>query len=208
MSQEYSTQQFIELYGDIIKEELNIKEIWWFEEKIKAVKIYKPLWKYLSQYFGKDTARIIAAAKQWSCRLLEDKSLLVFDGDKEWVLNSDWYEIEYQWISDSTFAFEDDIIVQLDVHIDEQLKKEWTIREISRLCNQLRKDAGYHVSDKVALLIQSDNMWLEQLLFDFSWYLEQEALIHTIKKDTQTVADIQSEFSDEELWSIRLWLKR
>jgi len=52
-------------YWDIIKEEVNIKQIDILADSLKITKIYKPIWSQISAKFTKDTGKIIQFSKQW-----------------------------------------------------------------------------------------------------------------------------------------------
>ncbi|MDR2190414.1 MAG: hypothetical protein LBP53_04425 [Candidatus Peribacteria bacterium] len=58
----------LEKYGDILREEINVKELELFVSDTPIVKIFKPLGNQLSAKFGKDTGQIIANGKQGNVR--------------------------------------------------------------------------------------------------------------------------------------------
>jgi isoleucyl-tRNA synthetase len=61
-----------------------------------------------------------------------------------------------------------------------ELLQEWVAREISRFLNQMRKDAGYNVDDKVNLRYTTNSQRLEDVLNKFWEFLKDEALIATL----------------------------
>ncbi|MDR0369835.1 MAG: hypothetical protein LBH96_04985 [Candidatus Peribacteria bacterium] len=63
-----SLDVLLEKYGDILKEEVNVKELALFVSDTPIVKIYKPLGSQLSAKFGKDTGQIIVNGKQGNVR--------------------------------------------------------------------------------------------------------------------------------------------
>ncbi len=82
----------LDKYGDIIKEEINVKDIQWFGEWIKITKIFKPVGSQLSAKFGKDTGNIIRFWKMWNIEELWEWKVKVFDGEwNEWVLENEDY---------------------------------------------------------------------------------------------------------------------
>jgi len=56
-------EELIKKYEDIIKEEINIKEITALDSSIKVKKIFKPIGSQLSAKFAKDTGKIIQFGK-------------------------------------------------------------------------------------------------------------------------------------------------
>ena len=65
-------QELLKKYWDIIKEEVNVKEISSFSSDKPLVKIFKPLGSQLSAKFWKDTGQIIANGKQWNIKELDN----------------------------------------------------------------------------------------------------------------------------------------
>ena len=70
-------------YWDIIREEVNVKEIAPLSSDINIKEIYKPVWKNISEKFGKDTGQIISFAKSWNVQQLGNWQIKVFWADKE-----------------------------------------------------------------------------------------------------------------------------
>jgi hypothetical protein len=66
-----TVEQLLAKYGDILQEEINVKEIGLFVSDTPIVKIFKPLGSQLSAKFGKDTGQIIANGKQGNVREVE-----------------------------------------------------------------------------------------------------------------------------------------
>jgi len=84
-------------YADIIREEINIKEIIPFANDISVSKIFKPLGSKLSEKFGKDTGKIIQFGKQGKMKELDDGRITIFDdAGNERTLEQDDYEIAYE----------------------------------------------------------------------------------------------------------------
>jgi hypothetical protein len=63
-----SLEELLEKYGDILKEEINVKEVDLFVSDTPIVKVFKPLGGQLSAKFGKDTGQIITNGKQGNVR--------------------------------------------------------------------------------------------------------------------------------------------
>ena len=60
---ELNLDYILDKYGDIIKEEINVKDTKWFGDDVKITKIFKPVWSQISSKFGKDTWNIIKLVK-------------------------------------------------------------------------------------------------------------------------------------------------
>ena len=72
-------EELLKKYEEIIKEEINIKEITGLDNALKVKKIFKPIGGQLSAKFGKDTGKIIQFGKMGKIKQGENNQILVFD---------------------------------------------------------------------------------------------------------------------------------
>lgn len=200
-------EELLQKYWEIIKEEINVKEITWLDNSLKVKKIFKPIWSQLSAKFGKDTGKVIQFGKMGNIKQGENNQIVVFDNEgNERSLEKGDYEIAYEGLEWDNIAIDNEIIAKLDLEITPELAKEWVAREISRFLNQMRKDAKYNVDDKVHLAYQTDSKYLMEIMAKFGEFLQDEALIKEISHNTRTPAgDILAEFtSDDQMMMIAL----
>lgn len=203
------TIPLLEKYADIIKEEVNVKDIGWFAQDISITKIFKPLGNKLSEKFGKDTGKIIQFGKQWNIKELDDGRVTIFDdAGNERTLEQWDYEIAYEWLDSDDLAVDGNIIAKLDLEITPELQREWVAREISRFLNQMRKDADFNIDDRVYLTFVTDDGELTGIMKDFAEFFMQEALIIDIKENKKKLEwDIVALFTSDEK-KIEFALKR
>lgn len=200
-----NVKELLDKYGDIIKEEINVKDVDIYQSDKPITKIYKPLWGQLSVKFGKDTWQIIANGKQWNVREI-DGWIEVFDNVwHTWKLDESDYEVVYEWLDGSDTTVEWNTIVKLDLEITDDLKREWTAREISRFLNQMRKDADFLVDARVNMHYQSDSADMKNIVKEFSEFLKEEALIIDISEGGCD-SDMRSDIFENENGNIKFWL--
>ncbi|MCF7834922.1 DUF5915 domain-containing protein [Candidatus Gracilibacteria bacterium] len=191
-----TTKELLEKYGDIIKEEINIKEISLLPDSLQITKIYKPIGSQISSKFTKDTGKIIQFSKQGNIQELENGQIKVFDDQKnERILEKEDYEIAYQGIDGDNIAIDGNMIAKLNLEITPQLQKEGIAREISRFLNQMRKEADYKVDTKVTMSYHTTDQYLDEIVLEFSEFLIGEALLKEIKKEENIQGDISSIFT-------------
>jgi len=90
-------EELLKKYEDIIKEEINIKEITSLDKSLKVKKIFKPIGSQLSAKFAKDTGKIIQFGKMGNIKQGENNQVIVFDNDgNERTLENSDYEIAYE----------------------------------------------------------------------------------------------------------------
>src|SRR5690606_13369694 len=146
---------------DLIKSEVNVKEISLIDDASGIlIKQIKPNFKVLGPRFGKDMKLIsseIAKFNQADIQKIErlGEINMVIKG-KYVTLGIDEVEISSQDIEGWLVASSGAITVALDVTITEELRKEGIVRELVNRIQDLRKDSGFDVTDKIDVMLQKD----------------------------------------------------
>ena len=188
-----STASLPEYYGDIVTDELNIKTIEFGADLSKYVNFeLKPNLPILGRTYGKLIPQI---RKEISSRNQMELAQKIKNGGVE-VINIDGNEIELnsdnilvtmQGLEGYAFAGEGEIGVVLDTHISDELREEGHLREVISKIQNMRKEKGFEVADKINLYVAGNEM-LENIIKKYA---------DNIKKDTLTV-DIVYNSSDVE----------
>lgn len=195
---DFAVDYVLDKYANIIKEEINVKDIQSFGDDIKITKIFKPLWSALSAKFAKDTGNIIKYGKMWNIVELEDWKVKVFDeSGNDWILEKEDYEIAYQGLDGDDVAIDGGVIAKLDLQLTPELEMEWMAREVSRFLNQMRKDVDYNVDDKVKMFYHTNDQYMISVIDTFWEFLSTEALLGSIESSKQEW-DIVSVFNIDE----------
>jgi len=189
----------LDKYWEIIKEEINVKEISSLSSAGEIKKIFKPIGSQISAKFGKDTWNVIKFGKMWNIKEWENWSMIVFDdAGNEWTLAKEDYEISYEWLEWKDVAADGDIIAKLDLHLTPELEMEWMAREISRFLNQMRKDADYNIDARVNMYYQTSSEYMEKVIWEFTEFLSHEALLNSVNSWSSDW-DIQAVFNIDDM---------
>ncbi|NLB56206.1 MAG: class I tRNA ligase family protein, partial [Lentisphaerae bacterium] len=142
---------------NVISNELNVKNIELLTDPgLLAEVVVRPDPRILGPKLGKDVQAVIVAAKQGQVRI-EDEYICVFDKyGREWQLDKDDIDILYQGKDGLDVMSERGIVVSLDTNITDELREEGVANELNRAIQELRKKAGYNVSDRILLQIEGD----------------------------------------------------
>ena len=151
----------IEAVSSLIKHEVNIKEIELLQDASDIlVKQIKPNFKALGPRFGKDMKLIASAISAFSAedikKIEQNGNLDVEINGKNINLGLDDVEITSQDIEGWLVANEGALTVALDVTITEELRKEGIARELVNRIQNLRKDSGFEVTDRIDVQLQND----------------------------------------------------
>ncbi|MBE6051984.1 MAG: isoleucine--tRNA ligase [Clostridium sp.] len=172
-----------EYYGDIITDELNIKNIKFGADLSEHVNFeLKPNLPVLGRAYGKLIPGIrkeIAAKNQMElAQKLKSGNVEVINVDgTEIELNSENILVTMQGLEGYAFAGEGEIGVVLDTHITDELREEGHVREMISKIQNMRKEKGFEVADKITLYVANNDM-LTAVVKKFE---------DTIKKETLTV---------------------
>lgn len=189
----------LDKYWEIIKEEINVKDIEALQNAWNIKRVFKPIGSQISAKFGKDTWNVIKFGKMWNIKEWENWAMIVFDdAGNEWSLASEDYEISYEWLEWKDVAADGDIIAKLDLHLTPELEMEWMAREVSRFLNQMRKDADYNIDARVQMYYQTNNDYMEKVISNFTEFLSHEALLSSINP-WNVAWDIQAVFNIDDM---------
>jgi len=174
----------IEAVSDLIKAEVNVKEIELLDDASGIlVKQIKPNFKTLGPRFGKDMSLIsneIQGFGQVQIAELERTGELVIGiSGKSITLTLEDVEISSQDIEGWLVANSNGITVALDITISDELRKEGIARELINRIQNIRKDSGFEVTDKIVVKMEN-NLQVEEAVLANETYIKSETLTETL----------------------------
>lgn len=185
---------------DLILSEVNVKEIQLLDDASGIlVKQIKPNFKVLGPRFGKDmklVGKAIQGFGQEAINLIEKEGKISIEVNGNFVdLALDEVEITSQDIEGWLVANQGGLTVALDVVISEDLKEEGIARELINRIQNLRKDSGLDVVDKIQLTLQ-DNSELSAAVNSNLEYIKNETLTSSLTFVERLDSGIDVEFDN------------
>ena len=173
-------KQEIEAVADLIKSEVNVKEIELLDDASGIlVKQIKPNFKTLGPKYGQDMkviARGVAQLGQDDIQKIEQMGEIIIKiENKSFNLELQDVEISSQDIEGWLVASSGNLTVALDVTISEELRKEGIARELVNRIQNLRKESGFEVTDKIDIKILKDGC-VENAVASNITYIKTETL--------------------------------
>ncbi|QYN50284.1 isoleucine--tRNA ligase [Apibacter sp. ESL0404] len=162
----------------IIKQEVNVKKVQLLNPEEASdiiVKAVKPNFKTLGPKLGKDLKAVSQELQQLSSSQIEElekNGAITLSG---YELNLDDVEIRTQDITGWLVANDGKLTVALDITITPELKSEGIARELVNKIQNLRKENGLEVTDKISLEIQA-NEEIEKSVNENMEYICSETL--------------------------------
>ena len=184
--------------ADLIKHEVNVKEVELLDDASGVlVKQVKPNFKALGPRFGKDMKLIASEILKMSA---EDIKNIEQNGQHDVNCNgkiitlevSD-VEITSQDIEGWLVANEGVYTVALDVTISNELRKEGVARELVNRIQNLRKDSGFEVTDRINVKLLKDDQVNEAVKTNEA-YIKAETLTNELEIMNELNEGIDIEF--------------
>jgi isoleucyl-tRNA synthetase len=197
---EESQRAEIEAVSDLIKAEVNVKEIVLLDDASGIlVKQIKPNFKTLGPRFGKDMGLIAKAIQGFSSdqinKFEREGEISIIIQEKSIILTLQEVEISSQDIEGWLVANSNGITVALDISISEELHQEGIARELVNRIQNIRKDSGFEVTDKIKVQIQR-NGDLETAVLNNEAYIKSETLTDLLVFVDELESGVAIEFDE------------
>ncbi|MEO0526877.1 MAG: isoleucine--tRNA ligase [Bacteroidota bacterium] len=170
----------IEAVSDLIKSEVNVKEIELLDDASGIlVKRIKPNFKVLGPRFGKDmkeVANAVNALNQEDIQKIEQEGKITLALENKIIkLRLEDVDISSQDIEGWLVANSGPLTVALDITINEDLRKEGIARELVNRIQNMRKESGFDVTDRIDIKILKDGL-VEKAVESNINYIKTETL--------------------------------
>ena len=197
-----SVMQQLQHVADLVKTEVNIKELQIVTNEnstVKLVKRIKPNFKTLGKKYGKqmkEIATAIAALTQDRIADIETRGQIVLplpSGEVEVELAD--VEIATEDMPGWLVANEGNLTVALDIEVTDELRQEGIARELVNRIQNLRKSNGYEITDKIAVTIESNDE-VNTAVANFKDYIAAQVLAQSLIVADKVENPIALDFED------------
>ncbi len=169
----------LQMVQDLIISETNVKTVEYLtDDSGVLVKKIKPNFRKLGAKFGPKMKLLTSQINQ-----LDQEGIKKFEREQhfEFVLDQEKItltledvEISSEDIPGWLVASEDGLTVALDITLTDDLRKEGLARDIVNRVQNLRKDQGLEVQDKIELIYQSNHEMVQEAMKAHEDYIQKE----------------------------------
>lgn len=178
-------KRHIEAVESLIKNEVNIKEIELIEKTAGVItKRIKPNFKTLGPKYGKQMKQISALVAGFT---QEDIARIEAEGgttmeieDAQLPATIEDFEITSEDMPGWLVATEGKLTVALDITVSEELRREGVARELINRIQNIRKESGFEVTDKIRVEIAECEL-VNGAVTDFGQYIAAQTLANEVK---------------------------
>ena len=199
------TAHHLEAMSDLIRSEVNVKEVEMLRDDSAFVKRAKADFKALGRAMGprmKAVAAAIGALSSADVSALERNGSLALDpgdGQGEITLTTEHIAVQTEDIPGCLVSSEGGVTVALDVTLDEELRSEGLARELVNRVQNLRKDGGLDIADRISLTLSAASEIRSSLEANLD-YIRTETLASEV---TWTEAEVGESLQLED--SVLVW---
>ena len=149
----------VKLVERLIMSEVNVKGVEYITDTTGIVKKrVKPNFKVLGPKVGPNMKKIAGMINSFGAEAIAELEKTgeypINEGDIDFSLSLEDVEIISEDIEGWLVASNEKLVVALDVNIDEKLHQEGIARELVNRIQNLRKDKGFEVTDRITIKIQ------------------------------------------------------
>ncbi len=183
-------QQRIEAMKQLILDEVNVKEIEFVDASGMLVKKVKCNFRTMGKKFGKQmkaVAAAVSALSQAQIAMLEQGSVSIQVEGLDTLIELEDVEIYSEDIPGWSVANVGTLTVALDLTITDALRLEGMAREIIRTIQQLRKDSGFEITDRIIVTLP-DNEEIHACLNSNRDYITSQVLATEVRFAGEAIA--------------------
>lgn len=190
---------------NIILEELNIKDVEFVTDETQDIikKKANPNFKVIGGKYGKNTQNVANAIRNLTneqiVELENNDTLELQVGDESITVLSEDLEILSQDIEGWLVATDRGVTVALDTHLNDELIDEGIAREFINRIQNLRKDTGFDVTDRISIRFRAEET-IAIAILNMSDYIRNETLAVTLENDLPESEGTKLELNDSELF--------
>lgn len=172
---------------DVILDEINLKELVILDNDSEIVKkTAKPNFKSIGPKYGKIVNKVAASIREISSsqiKMLEKGENISIDVDGENIfIAPEDAEIISSNIEGWLVESEEGITAALDTELTDELIAEGLAREFVNRIQNMRKDAGFDVTDRIKISFRSDEKLIDAIK-KFEEYIASETLAEELKEN-------------------------
>jgi isoleucyl-tRNA synthetase len=186
-----SQQERVDLLelAEVLKQEINVKDIEVVSEvgelvNYKLLPNNRVLGPRLGRMFPKVKVALEKIDPAEAARSLQAGQTIHIEVDgQEFELDVDDVLVQTESRGGLAVASDKGITVAVDTRLTPELLREGYARDLVRAINNMRKEAGFDISDRIVVVYEADGE-VEAALRDFAGYIQQETLAVTLQQGT------------------------
>ncbi len=179
---------------NLIMEELNVKKLTFADDLNTYMTLsVKPNFKEVGKIFGKNMGEyqkeLANLAFEDIVKLQNNKNIRMTVADEQYDITPEMVDIRYTAKEGFNVGMENGNFIILDTRITDELKMEGNAREFVSKVQQMRKDNGFDIADRIKITYNADEEFASSIESNID-YIKNETLALEVKKDASLDKDL------------------
>ncbi|OAB82273.1 isoleucine--tRNA ligase [Wolbachia endosymbiont of Laodelphax striatellus] len=193
-------------YQEIIRDEVNVKEL----EIVSDLKEVASLELKLNfPLLGKKVAdkikKLVQYVKEEKWRQIENEQIFLGDETESYTIEKGEYELLLKANSEYSSVFDNNKgIVVLSTELNDELILEGLARDVVRLIQETRKQADFHISDRIRVIIKAEDEKIKEAITTWNKYIKEQTLALSLDTNKEIEADFYSKEYQDLIVGIKL----
>ena len=198
-------EKYIDAVRQLIMNEVNVKEIELIHNTTGIItKRIKPNFKTLGPRYGKYMKQIAALTATFSQERIAEielsESITLDMGAEQITVSPADFEITSEDMPGWLVTSEGKLTVALDITVTPELQREGVARELINRIQNIRKDSGLEVTDKINVVIEQKEQ-VADAVAQFATYIGQQTLALSVSTADEVMGEfiVETDINDEPL---------
>lgn len=181
-------------YQEIIRDEVNVKELEIVSELKEVASLELKLnFPLLGKKVADKIKKLVQYVKEEKWKQIENEQIFLGDETENYTIEKGEYELLLKANSEYSSVFDNNKgIVILSTELDDELILEGLARDVVRLIQETRKQADFHISDRIRVIIKAEDEKIKEAINTWVEYIKDQTLALSLDTNKEIEADFYS----------------
>ncbi|MEC4735349.1 MAG: isoleucine--tRNA ligase [Wolbachia endosymbiont of Halictus tumulorum] len=178
-------------YQEMIKDEVNVKKLELVNrlEDIASLEL-KLNFPLLGKKIPDKIKKLVQYVKEEKWKQIENEQIFLGDETENYTIEKGEYELLLKANSEYSSVFDNNKgIVILSTELDDELILEGLARDVVRLIQETRKQADFHISDRIRVTIKTEDEKIKEAITTWNKYIKEQTLALSLDTNKEIEAD-------------------
>lgn len=181
-------------YQEIIRDEVNVKELEIVSELKEVASLELKLnFPLLGKKVADKIKKLVQYVKEEKWKQIENEQIFLGDETENYTIEKGEYELLLKANSEYSSVFDNNKgVVILSTELDDELILEGLARDVVRLIQETRKQADFHISDRIRVIIKAEDEKIKEAINTWVEYIKDQTLALSLDTNKEIEADFYS----------------
>ncbi|MDR0288985.1 MAG: isoleucine--tRNA ligase [Rickettsiales bacterium] len=192
-------------YQEMIKDEVNVKSLELVNrlEGIASLEL-KLNFPLLGKKVPDKIKKLVQYVKEGRWRQVGNERIFLGDESENYIIEKGEYELLLKANSEYSAVFDNNKgVVILNTELNDELILEGLARDVVRLIQETRKQADFHISDKIRVVIKTEDEKIKEAVNMWSEYIKEQTLALSLEINVE----IETSFYSKEYQDLIVGIK-